>query len=149
MLNFPEINGQTRLPKPEQHSLLPIFPAPWLRLLQRLDTLVTLCGGELFFTTPSPAKFLWLHRRNRLIRCELSRLCCHGHSLLLSSYLCRIHLLLDYPASEPLQRGGTTSSIFDLWSRPWVLPNCWVSVEFLHAPILRKWSGSNTTTIQV
>jgi len=26
----------------------------------------------------------------RLIRCELSRLCCHGHSLLLFSYLCRI-----------------------------------------------------------
>jgi len=65
----------------------------------------------------------------RLIRCELSRLRCHVHSLLLSSYLCRIkrkensscsacgnplqdltHLLLDCPASEPLRHAifGTT-----------------------------------------
>jgi len=31
------------------------------------------------------------------------------------------HLLLDCPASELLRRTiyGTTSSIFDLWSRPW------------------------------
>jgi len=31
------------------------------------------------------------------------------------------HLILDYPASEPLRRAmfGTTFSIFDLWSRPW------------------------------
>jgi len=31
------------------------------------------------------------------------------------------HLLLDCAASEPLRRAifGTTSSIFDLWSRPW------------------------------
>jgi len=31
------------------------------------------------------------------------------------------HLFLDCPASEPLRRAifGTTSSIFDLWSRPW------------------------------
>jgi len=75
-----------------------------------------------------------------LIRCELSRLHCHGHSFLLSSYLCRIkrkensscsacrhhlqdltHFFLSCPASEPLRRAifGTTSSIFDLWSRPW------------------------------
>jgi len=56
---LPEINGQTRLPKPEQHSPLPTFPAPWLRLLQRLDTLATLCGDKLFLTTPSSARFLW------------------------------------------------------------------------------------------
>jgi len=91
----------------------------------------------------------------RLIRYELSRLRSHGHSLLLSSYLCRIkrkenfscsacghtlqdltRLSLDCPASEPLRRAifGTISSIFltsgpDL--RAW--PDCWVSVEFLHA----------------
>jgi len=74
-----------------------------------------------------------------LSHCELSQLCCHGHSFLLSSYLCRIkrkknsscsacghslqdliHLLLDCPASEHLQHAiiGTTSSIFDLWFRP-------------------------------
>jgi len=55
------------------------------------------------------------------------------------------HLLLDCPASEPLQRAivGTTSSIFDLWSRPWGVAR--LSVEFLHAPIPRKESGSSTT----
>ena len=74
------------------------------------------------------------------IRCELSRLRCHGHSLLSSSYLHRIsqkensacsacghplqdlnHLLLDCPASEPLRKSifGSSLSILDLWSRPW------------------------------
>jgi len=46
--------------------MLPMFPASWLRLLQRLDTLVTLCGDELFLTTPSPARFLRFLRRNWL-----------------------------------------------------------------------------------
>ena len=76
----------------------------------------------------------------RSIRSELSRLRCHGHSLLLSSYLHRIsrkensdcsacghplqdlnHLLLDCPASEPLRKSifGSSLSILDLWSRPW------------------------------
>ena len=74
------------------------------------------------------------------IRCELSCLHCHGHSLLLFSYLHRIsrkensacsacghplqdlnHLLLDCPASEPLRKSifGSYLSILDLWSRPW------------------------------
>ena len=74
------------------------------------------------------------------IRSELSRLRCHGHSLLLSSYLHRIsrkensacsacghspqdlnHLLLDCPTSEPLRESifGSSLSILDLWSRPW------------------------------
>ena len=77
---------------------------------------------------------------SRPIRCELSRLRCHGHSLLLSSYLHRIsrkensacsacghplqdlnHLLLDCPASEPLRKSifGSSLSILDLWSRSW------------------------------
>ena len=77
---------------------------------------------------------------SRSIRSELSRLRCHGHSLLLSSYLHRIsrkensdcsacghplqdlnHLLLDCPASEPLHKFifGSSLSILDLWSRPW------------------------------
>jgi len=90
-----------------------------------------------------------------LIRCELSRLCCHGHSLLLSSCLCRIkrkenascsacghpqqdltHLLLDCPASEPLRRAifGITSLLLPfLTSGPDL--GAWPdSVEFLHAP---------------
>ena len=74
------------------------------------------------------------------ICCELSRLRCHGHSVLLSSYLHRIsrkensassacghppqdlnHLILDCPASEPLRKSifGSSLSILDLWSRPW------------------------------
>ena len=65
---------------------------------------------------------------------------CHGHSLLLSSYLHRIsrkensvcsacghplqdlnHLLFNRPASEPLCKSifGSSLSILDLWSRPW------------------------------
>ena len=77
---------------------------------------------------------------SRSIRSELSRLRCHGHSLLLSSYFYRIsrkensdcsacghslqdlnHLLLDCPASEPLRKSifGSSLSILDLWSRPW------------------------------
>ena len=77
---------------------------------------------------------------SRPICCELSRLRCHGHSLLLSSYLHGIsrkensacsacghhlqdlnHLLLDCPASEPLRKSifGSSLSILDLWSRPW------------------------------
>ena len=76
---------------------------------------------------------------SRPIRCELSRLRCHSHSLLLSSYLYRIsrkensacgacghplqdlsHLLLDCPASEPLRKSifGFSLFILDLWSRP-------------------------------
>ena len=77
---------------------------------------------------------------SRPIRCTLSRLHCHGHSLLLSSYLHRIswkensnwsacghplqdlnHLVLDFPASKPLRKSifGSSLSILDLWSRPW------------------------------
>jgi len=104
----------------------------------------------------------------RLIRCELSRLGCHDHSLLLSSYLCRIkrkensscnacghplqdltHLLLDCLASEPLRRAifGTASSILTSGLDLGAWPNCWVSVELLHASITRKGSVSTTTTI--
>ena len=99
---------------------------------------------------------------SRPIRFELSRLRCHGHSLL-SSYLYRIsrkensacsacghplqnlnHLLLDCPASEPLRKSifGSSLSILDLG----VWPDCWVSAEFLRAPIPRNGSGSTTTT---
>jgi len=72
-----------------------------------------------------------------LICCELSPLRCHSHSLLLPSCLCRIkrensscsacghplqgltHLHLDCPASEPVWCAiFSTTSIFDVWSRP-------------------------------
>ena len=104
---------------------------------------------------------------SRPIRCELSRLCCHGHSLLLSSYLHRIsrkensacsacghplrnlNHLLDCLASEPLRKSifGFSLSLFLTYGPDLgVWPNCWVSAEFLHAPIPRKRSGSTSTT---
>ena len=104
---------------------------------------------------------------SRLIRCELSRLRCHGHSLLLSSYLRRIsrkensdcsacghplqdlnHLLLDCPASEPLRKSIFGFSLFLTYGPDLgVWPDSWVFAEFLRAPIPRKGSGSTTTTV--
>ena len=76
----------------------------------------------------------------RHARCVLFRLCCNGHSLLLSSYLSRIgrienpscsacgylsqdisHLILHCPATDSLRRSlfGDSLSLYDLWSRPW------------------------------
>ena len=76
----------------------------------------------------------------RHARCVLSRLCCNGHSLLLSSYLSRIgrienpycsvcvhssqdtyHLILLCPATNSLLRSLFSDSLYlyDLWSRPW------------------------------
>ena len=75
-------------------------------------------------------------------RCVLSRLRCNGHSLLLGSYLSRIgrienpscsscghssqdtsHLILYCPATDFLHRSlfGNSLSLYDLWSRPWVV----------------------------
>ena len=97
-----------------------------------------ICHSHLNFQVPEVySKELLL---SRSIRSELSRLRCHGHSLLLSSYLHRIsrkknsdcsacghplqdlnHLLLHCPASEPLRKSifGSSLSILDLWSIPW------------------------------
>ena len=76
----------------------------------------------------------------RHVRCDFSCLRCNGHSLLLSSYLCRIgrienpscsacghssqdtsHLILHCPATDSLRRSlfGDSLSLYDLWSRPW------------------------------
>jgi len=44
MLDFPEMNWQTRSLKPEQHSLSPMFPDLWPWPLQKLGTLATLFG---------------------------------------------------------------------------------------------------------
>jgi len=88
--------GQTRSPN---RSNTPLYScslpsAHWHQPLQRLDTLATLCGDEIFLITPFPVRFLRFPQGNwplpGLIRCELCRLRCHGHSLLLSSYLCRM-----------------------------------------------------------
>jgi len=90
---------------------------------------------------PESFEFLGGTGPSPLVRCELSGLLCY--SFLLSSYLCTTfscpltyagwnerrtpsagsltHILLDCPTSEPLRRAifGTTSSIFDIWSRSW------------------------------
>ena len=104
---------------------------------------------------------------SRPIRCKLSRLRCHGHSLLLSSYLRRIsrkenstcsacghplqdlnHLLHDCPASKPFVNLSLAPlSPFLIYSPDLgVWPDCWVSAKFLRAPIPQKGSGSTTTT---
>jgi len=69
-----------------------------------------------------------------LVCCGLSRFCCHGHSILLSSYLCGIKqensscsiceiLLTSFwivPHLSLICRAVFfTTSIFDLWSRLW------------------------------
>ena len=104
---------------------------------------------------------------SRPIRCELSRLRCHGHSLLLSSDLYRItrkensacsacghplqdlnHFLVDCLASEPFRKSifGFSLSLFLIYGPDLgVWPDCWVSAEFLRAPIPRKGSGSTNT----
>ena len=79
---------------------------------------------------------------SRHARCVLSRLRCNGHSLLLGSYLSSIgrienpscsacehlsqdtsHLILHCPATDSLRRSlfDDTLSLYDLWSRPWVV----------------------------
>jgi len=101
----------------------------------------------------------------------LSRLRFHGHSLLLFSYLCKIkqknfscsvcgqsdiicsiqftsfwivpHLSLSGTPSLAIFLPFLTSS---LDHRVW--PYCWVSVEFLRAPMPWKGSGSTTTILQ-
>ena len=104
---------------------------------------------------------------SRSIRSELSRLRCHGHSLLLSSYLHRISRKenSDCSACGTLYRTSIISSSTVLLLNPFanlflaplslfsiygpdsgVWPDCWVSAEFLRAPIPRKRSGSTTTT---
>jgi len=100
-----------------------------------------------------------------LIHCELFWLRCHGHSLLFSSYLRRIkqkEILLEAPVDTLCRIWLTSSwivlhpSLYDVPSLALLLPfltsgpdlgmwfDCWVSVEFLHALILRKGSGSTT-----
>jgi len=58
------------------------------------------------------------------------------------------HLLLDCPASEPLRRAifGTTSYIFDPWSRPWGVARL-LGFRGVHPrPISLEGSGIITTT---
>ena len=105
---------------------------------------------------------------SRPIRCELSRLRCHGHSLLLSSYLHRIsrkensacsacghplqdlnHFLLDCLPLNPFVNLSLAPLSLFLTYGPYlgVWADCWVVAEFLCTPIPRKGSGSTTTTL--
>ena len=107
---------------------------------------------------------------SRPIRCELSRLRCHGHSLLSSSYLHRIsrkensacsvcghplqdlnHLLLDCPASKHLFVNLSLAplSILDLWSRRLGVARLLGLRGVPPRPIPRKGSGSTTTTTNI
>jgi len=79
---------------PEQHSPLHMFPARWSRSLQRLRHARYSSWRRKSFSQlpllPNTFGFLKGLTLPRLVRCELSRFLCHGHSLLLFSYLCRI-----------------------------------------------------------
>ena len=145
------------MPSAPSRCQSPLFPIPQLET-SHLTLPSKLPSSEFF-----PEELLFFLP----ICCELSRLCCHGHSLLLSSYLHRIgrkensacsacghplqdlnHLLLDCPASEPLRKSifGSSLSLFSIYGPDLgVWPNCWISAEFLRAPIPRKGSGSTTT----
>ena len=67
---------------------------------------------------------------SRPIRCELSRLRCHGHkNPFVNLSLAPLSLFLTYGPD------------LGVW------PDCWVVAEFLCTPIPRKGSGSTTTTL--
>jgi len=99
----------------------------------------------------------------RLAHCELSRLCCHGYSVLLSSYLWRIkrkencscnacgHQLQDLTSLIVLHPSLTGAKSWALLHPSltccpelWAWSDCWVSAKFFRTPILRKGSSSIT-----
>ena len=90
-------------------------------------------------------------------RCMLSRLCCNGHSLLLSFYLSRIGRIenrscsaCEYPSQNTSVQLRTLCIIHSLATLcfsttsdrdPGELPAFWGSMVFHHAPIPLKGSG--------
>ena len=112
------------------YSLSPLF-SDWRRTV-----------SSKFFDTQAPSISTEELVLPRHARCVLSCLRCNGHSLLLGSYLARIgrienpscsacehssqdisHLILHCPATESLWHSlsGDSLSLYDLWSRPWVV----------------------------
>ena len=154
----PEMKKRTYLPK-----LVPLCPLMRSQaLIPQLvpkSVIANTAIGDVTSHTPiwtskSP-KSLWRLLLSRSIRSELSRLRCHGHSLLLSSYLHRIsrkRLLIVVPV-DTLYRTSIISSSTVVLLNPFanlslaplslfsiygpdlgVWPDCWVSAEFLRAP---------------
>jgi len=118
-------------------ATLLVTHAPWL--LQRLDTLATLCADEPFLTTLSPARFLRFPRRNWPFP-VLSAVNCLDFAATATAF-CRAPLLdlsRIRASSAPLPF-LTSGPDLGAW------PDCWVSLEFFHAPIPRKVSDSTTT----
>ena len=151
-LSFQWVPGHAGLPRNEKADLLAktgaslptdAIPSPFppvsakVRYCQYRNWRRHISHSHLNFQVPKVSLVVLL---SCSIRSEHSRLRCHGHSLLLSSYLHRIsrkensdcsacghplqdlnHLLLDCRASEPLRKSifGSSLSILDLWSRPW------------------------------
>ena len=91
----------------------------------------------------------------RHARCVLFRLCCNGHSPLLSSYLTRIgridnsscsacghpsqdtsNRILHCPITDSSRRPlfGDSLSLYDLWSSPWGVPQILGLLGFLPCP---------------
>ena len=102
----------------------------------------------------------------RHARLVLSRLGCNGHSLLFSSYLCRIgrienpscspcrhsshdifYLIWRGPAADSLHRSLFGDSLSFTISGPdrGELPGFWGCMVFRHVPIPRKGSGNNNS----
>jgi len=121
-----------------------MFLAPWLLLLQRLDTLAALCGGGLFLAAPSPAGFLG--GAGPSPSCLLWAV--------LTSLLRSFVLLLMQDGAEGVFHAAPAGALCGVCSPPSWLSHvqalvCGLAVgslKFLHAPIRRKGSGSTTTT---
>ena len=58
------------------------------------------------------------------------------------------HLILHCPATDSLCRSLFSKflSLYDLFPRPWAVPDFWGSMVFHHQPISRKGSGNNNNS---
>ena len=141
-------------------------------LLPLVPTLVfSLTGGVLSHQNSLTHRFPSISTEELVLpchaRCVLSRLRCNGHSLLLGSYLSRIgriensscsacghssqdnsYLILYCPVTDSLRRSlfGDSLSLYDLWSRPWVVSRLQVFHGLPPCPHPSEGVGWPTTT---